>query len=114
MRGILAGAVAVTGSALLIAGCSSSSSSSSSAAGAGASTSVSFQIYAFASDGAGRLVGTPLWARKLNPDQQSDRGMQEATIPVGANPPTLIGLANIPITQGAADLAYWAGVQFQP
>jgi hypothetical protein len=83
-------------------------------AGAGASTSVSFQIYAFASDGAGRLVGTPLWARKLNPDQQSDRGMQEATIPVGANPPTLIGLANIPITQGAADLAYWAGVQFQP
>jgi NitT/TauT family transport system substrate-binding protein len=32
MRGILAGAVAVTGSALLIAGCSSSSSSSSSAA----------------------------------------------------------------------------------
>src|ERR1700734_4284456 len=31
MRGILAGAVAVTGSALLIAGCSSSSSSSSSA-----------------------------------------------------------------------------------
>ena len=34
MRGILVGAVAVTGSALLIAGCSSSSSSSSSAAGA--------------------------------------------------------------------------------
>ena len=31
MRGILAGAVAVTGSALLIAGCSSGSSSSSSA-----------------------------------------------------------------------------------
>ena len=42
MRGILAGAVAVTGSALLIAGCSSSSSSSTSAAGTpSASTSAS-------------------------------------------------------------------------
>ncbi len=39
MRGILAGAVAVTGSALLIAGCSSSSSSSSSAAGTASATS---------------------------------------------------------------------------
>ena len=39
MRGILAGAVAVTGSALLIAGCSSSSSSSTSAAGTASATS---------------------------------------------------------------------------
>jgi NitT/TauT family transport system substrate-binding protein len=39
MRGILAGAVAVTGSALLIAGCSSSSSSSSSAAGSASASS---------------------------------------------------------------------------
>jgi NitT/TauT family transport system substrate-binding protein len=39
MRGILAGAVAVTGSALLIAGCSSSSSSSSSATGSASATS---------------------------------------------------------------------------
>ena len=39
MRGILAGAVALTGSALLIAGCSSSSSSSSSAAGNASATS---------------------------------------------------------------------------
>ncbi len=42
MRGILAGAVVVTGSALLIAGCSSSSSSSTGAAGtAGATSSAS-------------------------------------------------------------------------
>src|ERR1700719_2401166 len=39
MRGILAGAVAVTGSAPVIAGCSSSSSSSSSAAGTASATS---------------------------------------------------------------------------
>jgi NitT/TauT family transport system substrate-binding protein len=39
MRGILAGAVAVTGSALLIAGCSSSSSSSTGAAGSASATS---------------------------------------------------------------------------
>src|SRR6202789_2762227 len=41
MRGILAGAVAVTGSALLIAGCSSSSSSSTSAAGTASASSSS-------------------------------------------------------------------------
>src|ERR1700733_10178042 len=41
MRGILAGAVAVTGSALLIAGCSSSSSSSTSAAGTASASSAS-------------------------------------------------------------------------
>jgi len=83
--------------------------------GADRTNGVVFQVYAFTADSVGRLAGSPVWARKLDPNHlAADRGMQEADVNLGATTPSIIGLATIPVTKGATNLAYWAGVRFSP
>jgi dolichol-phosphate mannosyltransferase len=64
-------------------------------------------------DDTGRLVGTPVWHRFLDPtNHPNDRGLQEADVPLGDSSPEDVALLMRPGPHHINPLSYWAGVAF--